>query len=113
MLEVSLLDIRISKDLTGMRFSDIVLEFLSFVAETERKFIRIRKKEGIAAAKARVFGLARNPEKNRRVSVGVLSNGKQEIFQRVQRQKKEAFVTKPSCGGLERTKSNKTAFRSA
>lgn len=52
-LEVSLLDTRISKDLTGMLISDIVLELLSYVAETEREFIRRRQKEGIAAAKAR------------------------------------------------------------
>ena len=50
-LEVAMLDTRISKDLTGMLISDIVLELLSYVAETEREFIRNRQKEGIAAEK--------------------------------------------------------------
>ena len=52
-LEVALLDTRISKDLTGMLISDIVLELLSYVAATEREFIHSRQKEGIDAAKAR------------------------------------------------------------
>ena len=61
-LEVALLDTRISKDLTGVLISDIVLELLSYVAETEREFIRSRQKEGIAAAKARGVRFGARPK---------------------------------------------------
>lgn len=50
-LDMPLLDTRINKDLTGTLISDIVLQLLSYVAETERTFIRQRQAEGIAAAK--------------------------------------------------------------
>ena len=52
-LDMPLLDTRNGKDLTGKLISDIVLQLLSYVAQTEREFIRQRQKEGIAAAKAR------------------------------------------------------------
>ena len=52
-LDMPLLDTRRGKDLTGELISDIVLQLLSYVAQTEREFIRQRQKEGIAAAKAR------------------------------------------------------------
>ena len=38
-------------DLTGVFISDLVLQILAYVAETERKFIRQRQAEGIAVAK--------------------------------------------------------------
>lgn len=40
-------------DLTGVFISDLVLQILAYVAETERAFIRQRQAEGIAAAKRR------------------------------------------------------------
>lgn len=40
-------------DLTGVFISDLVLQILAYVAETERSFIRQRQAEGIAVAKAR------------------------------------------------------------
>ena len=52
-LDMPLLDTRNSRDLTGTLIADIVLQLLSYVAETERAFIKQRQKEGIAAAKAR------------------------------------------------------------
>ena len=52
-LDMPLLDTRSNRDLTGTLIADIVLQLLSYVAETERAFIRQRQKEGIAAAKAR------------------------------------------------------------
>lgn len=52
-LDMPLLDTRKSKDLAGTLIADIVLQLLSYVAQTERDFIRQRQKEGIAAAKAR------------------------------------------------------------
>lgn len=52
-LDMPLLDTRRSKDLLGTLISDLVLSLLSYVAETERTFIRERQKEGIAAAHSR------------------------------------------------------------
>ncbi|MBR1614912.1 MAG: recombinase family protein [Treponema sp.] len=52
-LDMPLLDTRKHKDLLGTLISDLVLSLLSYVAETERTFIRERQKEGIAAAHIR------------------------------------------------------------
>ena len=52
-LDMPLLDTREGRDLTGMLVADIVLQLLSYVAQTEREFLRQRQAEGIAAAKAR------------------------------------------------------------
>ena len=52
-LDMPLLDTRRGKDLMGTFLSDIVLQVLSFVAESERSSIRQRQAEGIAAAKAK------------------------------------------------------------
>ena len=43
----------IQSDLTGIFISDLVLQILAYVAETEREFIKQRQAEGIAAAKRR------------------------------------------------------------
>lgn len=50
-LDMPLLDTRKGRDLTGTLIADIVLQLLSYVAQTEREFIRQRQAEGIAAAK--------------------------------------------------------------
>lgn len=52
------------EDLTGVFISDLVLQILAYVAETERAFIRQRQAEGIAAAQANgvKFGCARKKE---------------------------------------------------
>ena len=60
-LDMPLLDTRNSRDLTGTLIADIVLQLLSYVAETERSFIRQRQAEGIAAAKARGVQFGRKP----------------------------------------------------
>lgn len=52
-LDMPLLDTRNGKDLIGTFIADLVLQVLSFVAQTERENIRKRQEEGIAAAKAR------------------------------------------------------------
>lgn len=52
-LDMPLLDTGTSRDLTGMLIADIVLQLLSYAAQTERELIRQRQREGIAAAKAR------------------------------------------------------------
>ena len=49
-LDMPLLDTRQKdKDLTGTFIADLVLQILSYVAETEREFMRQRQAEGIAA----------------------------------------------------------------
>lgn len=60
-LDMPLLDTRKSNDLTGTLIADIVLQLLSYVAETERAFIRKRQAEGIAAAKLRGVRFGRQP----------------------------------------------------
>lgn len=62
-LDMPLLDTRRGKDLMGTFLSDIVLQVLSFVAESERTNIRQRQAEGIAAAKARGVKFGRPPAK--------------------------------------------------
>lgn len=52
-LDMPLLDTRQGRDLTGTLIADIVLQLLSYVAQTERELIRQRQAEGIAAARAR------------------------------------------------------------
>ena len=52
-LDMPLLDTRQGRDLTGVLVADIVLQLLSYVAQTEREFNRQRQAEGIAEAKER------------------------------------------------------------
>ena len=52
-IDMPLLDTRQGKDLMGTFIADLVLQILSFVAQSERESIRRRQAEGIAAAKAR------------------------------------------------------------
>ena len=52
-LDMPLLDTRQGRDLIGTLIADIVLQLLSYVAQTERENIRQRQAEGIAAAKAK------------------------------------------------------------
>ena len=52
-LDMPLLDTRQGRDLTGRLISDIILQLLSYTAQTERENIRQRQLEGIAAAKAK------------------------------------------------------------
>jgi len=60
-LDMPLLDTRQGRDLTGTLIADIVLQLLSYVAQTEREFIRQRQAEGIAAAKATGVRFGRPP----------------------------------------------------
>lgn len=52
-IDMPLLDTRNGKDLMGTFIADLVLQILSFVAQSERENIRKRQAQGIAAAKAR------------------------------------------------------------
>ncbi len=63
-LDMPLLDTRKKeRDLTGTFIADLVLQILSYVAETERTFLKKRQAEGIAAAKQRGvrFGAPHKP----------------------------------------------------
>lgn len=62
-LDMPLLDTRSGKDLMGTFIADLVLQILSFVAQSERENIKSRQAQGIAAAKARGvrFGRPRKP----------------------------------------------------
>ena len=57
-----LLDTRQGKDLMGTFITDLVLQILSFVAQSERENIKKRQAEGIAAAMERGVRFGR-PEK--------------------------------------------------
>lgn len=61
-LDMPLLDTRNGKDLMGMFIADLVLQILSFMAQSERENIKKRQAEGIAAAKAKGVKFGR-PEK--------------------------------------------------
>ncbi|WP_066644722.1 recombinase family protein [Christensenella timonensis] len=61
-LDMPLLDTRQGRDLTGTLIADIVLQLLSYVAQTERENIRQRQAEGIAAAKLRGVKFGRPPK---------------------------------------------------
>lgn len=63
-LDMPLLDTTAGKDLTGKFIADLVLQILSYVAESERERIRTRQKEGIAIAKAKGIYKGRPTEIN-------------------------------------------------
>lgn len=61
-LDMPILDTRKNKDLLGTFISDIVLYLLSYVAQQEREFNKIRQAEGIAAARIRGVHLGRKKD---------------------------------------------------
>lgn len=61
-IDMPLLDTRREKDLLGTFVADLVLQILSFTSESEKNAIKIRQRQGIAAAKARGVRFGR-PEK--------------------------------------------------
>ena len=61
-LDMPLLDTRNGKDLMGTFIADLVLQILSFTAQSERENIKKRQAAGIAAAKAKGVKFGR-PEK--------------------------------------------------
>lgn len=54
-IDMPLLDTRTCKDLMGTFIADLVLQILSFVAQSERENIKKRQAQEIAAAKAKGF----------------------------------------------------------
>lgn len=61
-IDMPLLNTSNGKDLMGTFIADLVLQILSFVAQTEREHIKERQAQGIAAAKGRGVKFGR-PEK--------------------------------------------------
>lgn len=89
-LDMPLLDTRQGKDLLGTFISDLVLQLLSFVAENERRNIRQRQAEGIAAAKLRGVRFGR-PEKP-------LPENFAELYGRWERGEITALAAARECG---------------
>lgn len=58
-IDMPLLDTRVYKDFMGNFISDLVLQVLSFVAQSERENIKKRQEQGIAAAKKRGVHMGR------------------------------------------------------
>jgi len=61
-LDMELLDTRREKNLLGTFIADLVLQVLSFVAQSERESIKKRQAEGIASAKLRGVRFGRPPK---------------------------------------------------
>lgn len=81
-VDMPLLDTRQGKDLMGTFIADLVLQILSFVAQSERENIRKRQEQGIAAAKARGvrFGRPRiEEEKNFAEMVEAWEKGRMSV----------------------------------
>ena len=95
-LDMPLLDTRRDRDLTGILIADIVLQLLSYVAQTEREFIRQRQAEGIAAAKARGVHFGRPPKKRRRRLRRFSRCGGTGRSRRERRPRRSAYATRPS-----------------
>ena len=62
-LDMPLLDTRLNKDLMGTFIADLVLQILSFVAQSEHENIKKRQAQGIAAAKAKGVHMGRPAKK--------------------------------------------------
>jgi len=60
-MDMPILNTSKDRDLTGRLIADIVLQLLSYVAQTEREFSKQRQREGIDAAMARGVKFGRPP----------------------------------------------------
>ena len=98
-LDMPLLDTRQGRDLTGTLIADIVLQLLSYVAQTERENIRQRQAEGIAAAKAKGVRFGRERR--------ILPDNFEEMRQAWRGQRMTLRAAASACG------IPKTTFRSA
>ena len=89
-LDMPLLDTRQGRDLTGTLIADIVLQLLSYVAQTERENIRQRQAEGIAEAKAKGVRFGRKPR--------ALPDGFEELRQAWRNNKLSLSMAAELCG---------------
>ena len=102
-LDMPLLDTRRNRDLTGTLIADIVLQLLSYVAQTEREFIHQRQAEGIAAAKARGVKSADPARRCRRDSAKSKRVGSAASCPRGRQENCWASPTGAFCSGLRMT----------
>ncbi len=70
MLDMPLLKTRQGRDLTGVLIADIVLQLLSYVAQTEREFNRKRQAEGIARQRDPLWPKVQGPGRELRICNG-------------------------------------------
>lgn len=70
-----LLDTRQGRDLTGTLIADIVLQLLSYVAQTDREFIRCRQTEGIAVDRAKGVRFGAKPKEKPEAFKGLRRRG--------------------------------------
>ena len=101
-LDMPLLDTRQGRDLTGTLIADIVLQVLSYVAQTERENIRQRQAEGIAAAKAKGVRFGRERR--------VLPDNFEEMRQAWRKQQISLRAAAAACG-IPKTTFRETALR--
>ena len=76
-LDMPLLDTRQGRDLTGVLIADIVLQLLSYVAQTEREAIRQRQAEGSRRRTCAAQSLGGPPRKFRRNFLNCTGSGHQ------------------------------------
>ena len=79
-LDMPLLDTRMKRDLIGTLISDIVLQLLSYVAETEREFTHQRQAEGIAAAREKGVKFGRSSIERPAGFSSIYQQWKGEVF---------------------------------
>lgn len=96
-LDMPLLNTHESRDLTGTLISDIVLQLLSYVAETERSNIRKRQAEGIAAARQRGIHLGRERMEMPQGLICWRVHGRVARCPRAAPPSSWVFPTRPSC----------------
>ena len=94
-LDMPLLDTRQGRDLTGTLISDIVLQLLSYVAQTERESIRQRQRSGAS-------GLDVSGWNSRRIFFCLRSCGRRAAFRPGTLPGSWGFPIKPSCVGRRR-----------
>ena len=102
-LDMPLLDTRQGRDLTGTLIADIVLQLLSYVAESERQAILQRQREGIEAAKARGVRFGRPPMPRPEGSEKVYAAWRRGNFQGGVRRRFWGYLTPASANGRRKT----------
>ncbi len=86
-IDMPLLDTRNGKDLMGTFIADLVLQILSFVAQSERENIRTIQKQGITAAMVRgvKFGRPAEVPDNFRLLIKAWENGEISLREVIKR----------------------------
>ncbi|MDR2175807.1 MAG: recombinase family protein [Synergistaceae bacterium] len=99
-LDMPLLDTTYHKNLLGTFISDLVLQVLSFTAQSERENLRQRQAEGIAAARARGQSFGKEPI--------TLPQNFEDLYRRWRSGEHTAKVLASRCGISLRTLYNRT-----